>query len=284
MPNKIRMRDKWAAMIDVNNVCLHGCTYCTKHIRHLRPDQIGHMTMTEIEKAIDSLGGWERKIGFTGGEPLNHPELSALMQLIRWEIPKHRAMLFTSNGFMLDKYREEIDQTFGEVYINLHNDDQKKVCKHQPLLLAVEDMVPDVSVRNSLIENCWCNKMWSPIIGKKGAFFCDCALGLDMVLDGPGGYPVEPGWIDRDYADQMERYCGFCGMCLPYPQATLDTKEKISSGLYEKFKALGLRHLDDMEVIDTQLTISDIGNNLDGWEPWHNRQDKGFEGPAYTNC
>jgi|GEM_PF-1475543 len=281
----IKLWEKWAVMIDVNNICSHNCIYCPKHIRHLRKDQRWQMTEEEIIRAIDSLADWPGKIGFTGGEPLHYPDVERLCEIVRSKIPREKAIVFTSEEEKLKRYKDLLDKTFGEVYTNFHTPEQKQVCLHHPLLLAVGDLAPNKEVMTSLIEDCWCNKMWSPIIGKKGAFFCDCALGIDTALDMDGGWPVEPNWWKREsYRDQIEKYCHLCGMCLPYPAQKLsDETELISAGLYEKFKDHNLRNLEGMKVIEGRLTIEEIERNRIGWKPWHNRQDRGYEGPSYVN-
>lgn len=281
----IKLRDKWAVMIDANNICQHNCIYCPKHIRHLRGNQRYQLTEEEIVKAIESLEGWPGRIGFTGGEPLNYPNFERLCEIVKSLIPKEKAIIFTSHKEKFRLYKTLIDETFGEVYTNFHEEEQKKVCVHHPLLLSVKDLAPDESTMWQLIENCWCNRMWSPIIGKKGAFFCDCALGLDVALDMEGGWLVEPGWWKRDdYRDQMEKYCPLCGMCLPYPgQRISEETELISKGLYEKFRAHGLKRLENLKVVDKRLSVEEIRRYAIGWEPWHNRQDRGYEGPEYKN-
>ena len=281
----IRLWQKWAVMIDVNNICTHNCLYCTKHIRHLRKDQRHQMTEEEIINAIRSLEGWPGKIGLTGGEPLNYPDFERLCKIVREMIPKEKALIFTSHQEKFTRYKGLIDETFGEVYLNFHDEEQKKVCVHHPLLLSVRDMAPTETLMWQLIEECWCNKMWSPIIGKKGAFFCDCALGLDTALEMDGGWPVEPGWWKREnYRDQMEKYCPLCGMCLPYPgQRLIENTELISKGLYEKFQAHRLRNLEHLKIVDRRLTEEEIKIFAVGWQPWHNRQDRGYEGPEYIN-
>ena len=279
------MKDKWSAMIDVTNLCQHQCTYCIKSIRHLRKDQRDYMDIETFKKACDSLIGYPGKVCLTGGDPLCHPDFVELCKIMAQTFPKSKIGVFTSHEQGIKLYKELIDLTFGEVYINLHTDEQKQVCCHQPYYLAVGDMVEDKVVRQHLIENCWCGNMWSPIVSSRGCFFCDVAMGIDMALDMGGGWPIERGWWVRDdFSDQQEKYCHLCGMCLPYPtQLVSDTKEKISKGLYEKFKEKNLRNLDDMEVIDKPLTFAEIQHNLVDWQPWRNRQDKAAEGPAYTN-
>lgn len=276
------LKDKWAVQIDVNNLCEHGCTYCTKHIRHLRKDQIVQLSKEEFEKIVLSVKNFPGAVCLTGGEPLSYPDVEWMCELIQKHIPKKKAGIFTSKKH--DKYKEIIDKTFGMVFINYHDKDQRDVCLHQPSMISVGEIVSDKVVQDSLIKNCWCNEMWSPIIGKTGAFFCDCAIGWDVLLDMGGGWPIEPNWWERSYQDQMDKYCHLCGVCVPYPrQRQADYREKITPGLYETFKKHNLRNLEDMEIVTEVLTKEDIGNNLVGWEPWHNRQDKQFEGPAYFN-
>ncbi|MCX7982231.1 MAG: tetratricopeptide repeat protein [Syntrophales bacterium] len=41
--------------------------------------------------------------------------------------------------------------------------------------------------------------------------------------------------------------------------------------------------MENLKVIDTRLTIDEIKKFSIGWEPWHNRQDRGYEGPEYRN-
>ena len=80
---------------------------------------------------------------------------------------------------------------------------------------------------------------WAPVINSKGAFFCEIAGGFDVILDGPGGYPVEPGWWDKtpeEFADQRNRYCYKCGMPVPLKRQLLkDEKELITPKLLDEF-------------------------------------------------
>lgn len=278
------MMKKWAAMIDVNNVCAHQCIYCIKGIRHLRPDHLFQLTVDEIRTALETLADFPGKVGITGGEPLNHPDIEGMFRAVRDIIPRQKAMIFTSSP-KHKIYKTLIDETFGEVYINMHDDEQREICLHQPLLLAVGDMVHDLNILNALIDQCWCDRMWSPVVSKKGAFFCDCCVGIDMMLDMEGGWPVEKGWWKRmDTSDQRDRYCHLCGMCLPYEQQPLkDATEKVSAEMYARMKEHRLVRMDDMAIVHGPLSLAEIGRNLKGWQPWRNRQDKPAEGPTYYN-
>ena len=48
-----------------------------------------------------------------------------------------------------------------------------------------------------LRDKCWIQNLWSASITPKGAFFCEVAAAMDMTLNGPGGWPIEPGWWKR---------------------------------------------------------------------------------------
>lgn len=281
----IKLRDKWCVQIDVTNICSKGCIYCVKYTSHLRRDQTSFYPLSHIEKAIKSLDGWTNKIGFTGGEPLLHPDFLEICLLVSKYIPKNQAYIFTSLPDQLERYKSTIDKTFGAVFLAHHNEAQRSICMHQPILLAVGDMVPDVILRRRLIEECWLNKLWSPVVGLKGAFMCDCAVGIDMALDMNGGWEIEPGWWMREsYEDQISMYCNLCGACLPYPRQLLsDTEEKISKGLLERFKAANLRNIKNMAMVDNTLTKDQVEANRFGWEPWRNRQDRPGEGAEYYN-
>ena len=72
--------------------------------------------------------------------------------------------------------------------------------------------------RRSLIENCWLQHHWSPLITANGAYFCEVAATFDTLFSGPGGHAVEPGWWKKDlkdFEDQRERCCNRCSIPLP---------------------------------------------------------------------
>ncbi|MCL2000958.1 MAG: class I SAM-dependent methyltransferase [Planctomycetes bacterium] len=90
-----------------------------------------------------------------------------------------------------------------------------------------------------LRDACWLQNEWSAGITPKGAFFCEIAGVLDMLFDGPGGWPIEPGWWKReptDFGDQL-RWCELCGFALD--TFTRDSSEEIddvSPTMYEMLK------------------------------------------------
>jgi len=111
----------------------------------------------------------------------------------------------------------------------------------------------------------------------KGAFFCEVAAALDVVLDGPGGYPLEPDWWQRepeDFRDQVERYCRHCGMAVPIEREPITTEhEKISVSNMFLFQSHNLRGVEDMEVFYDTLTIEEMEAIRPTWDPGNYRGD-----------
>jgi hypothetical protein len=160
---------------------------------------------------------------------------------------------------------------------NPHDDKQKTACKHQPITMAVRDVVPDEQLQWELIGNCPFQRRWCPTINHKGAFFCEVAGALDVLLDGPGGWKVEPGWWRRspaEYVYQQERLCRWCGMCVPMERELIGNhRQKVSAGLYRKMADLGLNGLETCDLVDIRLTREDIERNRKGWDPINYRGD-----------
>src|SRR5690606_9910848 len=119
----------------------------------------------------------------------------------------------------------------------------------------------------------------------KGYFFCEVAGHLDMVLDGPGGLPLEPGvWTgdltfveDADgvpqptgpYAEQILRSCESCGACLPLPgRRDNQNTDDVSAPILIPLEAVKTPRLRRGEVV-----VHDFGDTYednqyrDGWSP-----------------
>jgi len=239
------------------------------------------MDLDMFRKAIRSLEGWPNGIGIIGGEPTIHPQFREICYILKDElrVPKPKLGLWTSGGVRYEQHKDLIDQTFRMVALNPHTELQKNVCLHQPLTIASEDVIEDKEYLWALIDDCWAQRAWCPSIAPKGCFFCEVAYALDVLLDGQGGYPIEPNWWrkePRDFRDQVERYCRYCGMAIPMQRVPLGSgKELISPTLLELFKQHNLRRLgeDDVEVFDRKLTKEEIAKNRANWFPWDYRQD-----------
>jgi len=272
--------DAWFCHIEVTNVCTQNCAYCTRYIRHVRKDQEFFMDLEYFRRALESLDGFMGRIGIMGGEPTLHPQFEEICHIIKneYRIPRMKMGLWTAGGVRFKQYRKLIDDTFGMLAYNEHNPEQRKVERHQPLTVAVEDVVADKRYRQKLIDDCPIQKAWCPSINPKGGFFCEVAQALDIILDGPGGYPIEPGWWKKgpsQFKDQVDRYCKHCGAPLPLKKGLLGGKEAMSSGLLALFKSHKLRRLSATYIApyDKQLLMREIERARLAWDPRNFRQD-----------
>jgi hypothetical protein len=248
----------WLIQIEITNACRFTCAHCTHGVAHYRKPYFADLAF--IEKALISLHDWPRAVGCIGGEPTLHPDFVDICALYRKHIKRDNCAIFTCGGKRYEEHRELIEQTFGIISYNDHS----VVGKHQPLLVASRDIVPDDKLRNRLIDRCWLQMVWSPSITCKGCYFCEVAGTIDMLFDGPGGYPIEPGWWKRgvaDFADQRERYCGQCGIALPMKSIPHNLPyEYVSKSNLEKLTTIGspLAKSDRLRVIDSVLTPSEL--------------------------
>jgi len=272
--------EAWFCQIDITNNCgRRGCLYCSRYERHIRKDQRFIMDLVTIEKNLNSLCEWPSLIGIIGGEPTFHPEFEVICRMFQRYHDKSKYGLFTMGGKRYEKYRSLINETFGIVALNEHNPTQQETCRHQPLTIAIQDVVEDEEYRRKLIDECWVQRTWCPIIGPKGGFFCEIAYAIDLILDGPGGYPAEPGWWKKtpaEFQDQVERYCGHCGMAIPLEREYLKTQhEKFSPGNLALFKAHNLSRLSENDVVlfDRKLTVEEMEKTKLTWDPGNFRQD-----------
>lgn len=268
------LADQWCSPIDITNCCPQSCAYCTRYERHYRQDQRGHMSLKQLDRALASYDGISSPIGIIGGEPLVHPQFTEVCRLCRQHFPKGRLILYTA-GFPAAKfaeYHDVIQNTF--CVVNLA--DKREGCRHQPITLAVGE-VCEPELADELIDACWVPRAWCKSINRKGAFFCEAAAALDALLDGPGGWPVEPGWWRRSQADckdQRDRWCYLCGMCLPLNTEPVQTqRERITPRLAERFRALGLAKTSDadLEIVDLKMSRAEVEAARLKWQPWMNR-------------
>jgi MoaA/NifB/PqqE/SkfB family radical SAM enzyme len=171
----IPVRDKRVIQVEITNACINECANCSRFVGHHKKPF--YMDLETIEKAIDSLEGFQQIIGIMGGEPTKHPDFSEICKLIQKKIPKEKIHLWTA-GYKWDQYRSIISKTFGVTYYNDHKDLSQE---YHPMLLAVEDVVPNQELADKLIDACWVDQMWSASITPKGCFFCEIAAAQDIL-------------------------------------------------------------------------------------------------------
>lgn len=256
----INPSQQWCAQIDITNACHLHCSNCTRMLDHAR--RRFFMSPDEFEAACKALAnfptesepcpeGRRKVVGVIGGEPLLHPEFPTLVEIMTSIIPDvtHRG-LWTSKDWKNGShpkwgaYRPYVERLIGDrptgnvrkpqngcgfLNWNMHTD--KENSHHQPVLVAVKDVVKDEKRRWELIRDCWVQKTWSSSTTHKGFFFCEVAAAFDVVLQGPGGKPLEGdvwrgeiAFVEDEngvprpvgpFADQIKRWCEGCGACLP---------------------------------------------------------------------
>jgi hypothetical protein len=174
--------------------------------------------------SLPSKADPHKMVGIIGGEPLLHPDFDQLARILADAIPnrEHRG-LWTGLDWRRTKHANLIEKTFGYINHNMHQTE----CRHSPVLVAIQDVVPDKAKQKEMIDNCWLQRLWSASCTPKGFFFCEVAAAMDMVFEGPGGLPIEPGCWDRplsDFQSQIDRWCSRCGIPLNL-KGRLDSEE-----------------------------------------------------------
>jgi len=256
-------QDQKIIQIDITNACPHRCSNCTRFSGHHRHPFT--MDFNTFKRAVDSLQDFPGMVGIMGGEPTLHPQFEQFVEYYRERIGQARSIdhasipladfveyteehlafdttkrrgLFTSLGPGYYRHFELIQETFPYQCINDHSHPGL----HQALLVSRRDIGIADEEWFPLRDSCWIQNMWSSCVTPKGAFFCEVAGALDMLFNGPGGWPVEPGWwkrTPRDFGDQL-KWCELCGAALQVPRRRANQEvDDISPALLEKLKNVG---------------------------------------------
>lgn len=225
--------------IDITNACVHNCSNCTRFCG-LHPKPF-FMDVETFKKAVDSLKGYKGIVGIMGGEPTLHPKFREMMDYYENHVPEKRPRtmvdyptasfrdyvaryiyrrgrhrgLWSSMGRGYYRHFEQIQKIFPYQVLN----DHLQVNQHQAILIPRKDLkIPDEEWIK-LRDKCWIQNLWSASITPKGAFFCEIAASLDMLFDGPGGWPIEPDWWRRqphEFGEQL-KWCELCSAALHVP-------------------------------------------------------------------
>lgn len=203
------------------------------------------------------MKGFPKMTGIMGGEPLLHPEFEKFCKYALSQIPKEQLGLWSGFPKGLERYREIICQTFGNIFLNDHS---RPDIFHCPILVAAEEVIPDKKEMFLAIDHCWLQESWSASINPKGAFFCEIAAAMSILFNGSNGWKVEPGWWKRtvkDYKEQIEEFCPKCGVALNLKRrASIDGRDDISPKNLERLKGRSLKidagkyAVSDLKIVD----------------------------------
>jgi hypothetical protein len=264
------IKDMWLIQIEITNSCFLECPNCTRFVGHNKKPYF--MDLETVNKAIDSLEGFPGSVGIMGGEPTLHPQFSEICKLLQKRVPEKKRYIWTS-GHHWKKYRAIIRQTFAEnIYYNDHSGVEQR---HQPVLMAIGDMINDRPLMKELIDKCWIQEKWSASINPKGGFFCEVAAAMDMLFEGPGGYALEKGWWDKtpaQFQDQVKRYCYNCGVALPMPsRLNKEGKDYVSISNYKRLQDLNSpRFLKDrVKLVEEKYSRAQVEEFAKNWQPWN---------------
>jgi len=264
--------DMQTIQIDITNACNKRCSNCTRFCGNHKKNFF--MDFETFKRAVNSLDGYNGVIGVMGGEPTMHPEFERFIRYIqekfgerkeenrmiypqkefikeirRREFESHVLReeenifkmcgpgLWSNMGITYPKFYELIQDSFNVQFLNDHINSSY----HQPGLFSRKDLEMPDEEWIKLRDKCWIQNEWSATITPKGAFFCEIAGALDMLFDGPGGWPIEPGWWKRkpeEFGDQLH-WCEICGFALDtFMRDAEEEIDDVSPTLYEMLKKI----------------------------------------------
>ena len=201
-----------------------------------------YMDLSTFEKAVKAVKrfpaestpdrhGRRKVVGIMGGEPLLHPQFAQIVDIMVDNIPVENRGLWTGLDWQAPAIAHNVRKLLGDNpststkptpgagYLN-YNPHNARV-EHQPVLVAIADVIHDKDQRDRLIADCWLQKEWASAITPKGFFSCEVAAAFDAIFDGPGGFPIDDrSWrfdVEDFWLSQAARWCHRCGVCLPLP-------------------------------------------------------------------
>jgi len=232
------LKDMDTIQIEITNYCHNSCSNCTRLCGHHAKPYF--MDYEYFKKAVDSLIDFPNMVGMMGGEPLYHPDFEKMCDYMASKIPKERLGLWTCLPEGKSHHRTVIAKTFGNIFLNDHTRDD---ILHGPVLVASDELSIDKYKKEQLIDKCWVQNYWSASINPHGAFFCEIAASLSMLLDDekpPESWPIEPGWwkkIPEDFKTQVGKYCKGCGAAMPLKKrCSIEGIDDISPKVLERIK------------------------------------------------
>lgn len=316
---------------------LTGCSNCTRLLQHeqkryfMSPEQFEQCA--EVAKDFTTSSkpcpqGRRKVIGVFGGDPLLSPWFPDYVDIICSKIPdswnrglwcsldfhvyKHpkygaalphvMKLLGHPNGAVYDSERTS-QRSGGYLNFNRHDDfdpnRHQSLCQHQPVLVAIKDVVKDEKRKWELISKCWIPEQWSAAYGldhngEPKFWWCEIASGHDRVFNLGVGLPVEKDcwrgdlWFENDengvpqpkgkFAHQILATCTGCGAALPLPgRRDLEYRDDISPSNVAALQAAGSPMVARGDYVEFGLQqieqYSEAG--VPGWNPQRYLKGKG---------
>lgn len=266
--------DMTTIQIDITNACNKACSNCTRFCGNHR--KAFFMDIDTFKKALDSLDGFEGVVGIMGGEPTLHPRFDEIVECVKEKFGGREAdnrMVYPQKEFIKEIRRHEFESrqlregegsrnfrmcgpglwsNMGESYRKKYEiinevfdvqflNDHINPSYHQPGLISRKDLdIPD-DAWIKLRDKCWVQNEWSATITPKGCFFCEIAGALDMLFDGPGGWPIEGEWWKRrpdEFGEQL-KWCEICGFALnTFMRDAEEETDDVSISLYHMLEKI----------------------------------------------
>ncbi len=241
---------KEAIQIEVTNACIYRCANCTRLVGH--HDKPYMMKPDYFKEVVDNMNieGTPLMVGIMGGEPLMHPHFKEICRYLQAKFAPERLGLWSAFPQKFKKYAPVIANTFGAVFPNDHT--HKKIF-HYPILVRSKAVLGDHYV--DAVKGCWLQYSWSASVNPRGAYFCEVAAALDLILDTGTAFDIHTKWWlkkPHEYLDQVKALCSMCGVCLRLtPRKDTDgiddidewwidklkgASPKIKAGKYKKYK------------------------------------------------
>lgn len=239
---------KEAIQLEITNACIKNCANCTRLVGHHRKPYM--MNLDYFKAAVNSIQGTPTLIGVMGGEPLLHPRFEEICLYLQKTFSSERLALWSTLDKRFKRHAPLIAKTFGIVLPNSHSHPR---IFHSPPLVNSEKVLGPRFI--PAVDNCWIQKSWSASINPQGAYFCEVAASIDLILKTGTAFDIQTAWWRKKpsaYMAQVKALCSKCGICLNltprkdtartddlddwWIKRLKDSSPKIKAGLYQRFR------------------------------------------------
>jgi hypothetical protein len=197
--------------IDVTYACNLGCFNCNRSCEQAATGE--HMSVRQIERFVaESVARgirWER-IRLLGGEPTLHPDIFAILDLLRAYRNEHSPATRLEIG--TNGYGGKVRRVLALIPPDVTVIDTRKTGPVQPAFktfnVAPQDLLAYrwADYRNG----CWIIEKCGTGLGPSGYYPCAVAAGIDRIVGHDVGRHRLPD--DEDgMEDQLARFCRLCG-------------------------------------------------------------------------